>query len=420
VPTGFAIAQNFGSNTLAPNETTTFVVRLTAASLGSPSGSLSFTNNDPDENPFNFTVSGTVTAVPAPEIEVRDGATVLVNGNSTVNYGSTTEGTPLNRTFTVQNTGTANLTLADLAVPAGFQIVSNFGSITLAPTQSTTFTVRLTAAITGTFSGNVSFTNNDADENPFSFVVQGNVTATPEASLVVEQASTAVTNGGTFDFGTAVGGSPITRLFTVRNNGTAALTLADLAVTGTGFSISQPFGQTSLPVGESTTFAIQLNADTIGAANATVSFTNNAPGQSPFSFTVSGTVTAPPTPEIELLDGATNIPLNGTVQMGTTVVGTAVVKTFTIRNIGSQALTVETPVLPAGYTLLTTPTSTIAAGASSTFQVQLDATSAGTFAGQVSLGNNDGDENPFTFTLTGVVEEEPAGNPRIFLPFISR
>ena len=536
VPSGFAIAQNFGQTTLAPNETTTFAVALTAASLGSPSGSLSFSNNDPDENPFNFTVAGTVTAVPAPAIEVRDGATLLTNGVSTVNYGATTVGTPLQRTFTVQNVGSAPLTLADLAVPTGFQIVANFESTTLAPTESTTFVVGLTAAITGTFSGNVSFTNNDANaspfiftvagnvtaapepeivvevgginlpngtgsvafgstvigtpvlrtitvrnlgtadltlanlgvtgtgfsiatgfgnstivpggsttfqvrldaasvgnfngtvtfdnndphETPYSFAVAGNVTAAPEASLEVTQNATVVANSGSIALGTTVGGSPLNRTFTVRNTGTAPLTLAGLTVVGDGFTLFQDFASTTVAVGDSTTFVVRLTADTLGSISGTVSFTNNAPGQNPFSFTITAEVTAPPTPEIELLDGSTNIAVGGTVQMGTTTVGTPLVKTFTIRNIGSQTLTVEVPQLPAGYTLVEAPASSVAAGQSTTFQVRLEAAAVGTFSGTVSIGNNDADENPFTFTLTGVVEEVPVTGFRIFLPLITR
>jgi hypothetical protein len=63
VPAGFELASGPGQTTLAPGASTTFAVRLTAAQSGTFSGTVSFASNDADENPFNFTVSGTVAQV---------------------------------------------------------------------------------------------------------------------------------------------------------------------------------------------------------------------------------------------------------------------------------------------------------------------------------------------------------------------
>ncbi|MBK8432678.1 MAG: choice-of-anchor D domain-containing protein [Chloroflexi bacterium] len=418
VTTGFEIVEGFGSSSLAPTEETTFTVALTATSVNSFTGTITFTNNDDGESPFTINVIGEVTAVPEPEIVVERNGVDIPDNTGALDYGSTISGTAVIRTFTVRNTGTADLTLANLSLGgSGFSIATGFGNTTVVPGSSTTFQIRLDAAVVGSFNGTITFDNNDADENPYNFAVTGSVSATPEPSLAVEQGGSSVTNGGTVSFGSTVAGSPVERLFTVRNDGTAVLTLAALTVVGDGFSISQEFASTNVGVGESTTFAIQLDADTVDSFNATVSFTSNDADQTPFSFEVTGAATAPATPEIEVRDGATNIPLDSTVDMGTTIVGTAVVKTFTIRNTGSQTLTVGTPTLPAGYTLLTTPATEVSAGGNTTFQVQLDAAAVGTFAGQVSISNNDSNENPFTFALTAVVED---GSPRIYLPFVSR
>jgi hypothetical protein len=46
-------------------------------------------------------------------------------------------------------------------------------------------------------------------------------------------------------------------------------------------------------------------------------------------------------------------------------------------------------------------------GASTTFTVRLNATAEGTFAGRVSFGNNDGNENPFDFAVAGSVAATP-------------
>jgi hypothetical protein len=175
LPSGFSVLSSFGSSSLAPGASTTFQVRLNATAVGSYSGQLQFANNDANENPFNFTISG---AVVAPEIEVLDGSTTVVDGSGSVNVGSTPVGTPLTHTFTVHNSGTGTLVLtAPVSLPSGFSVLSSFGSSSLAPGASTTFQVRLNATAIGSYSGQLQFANNDANENPFNFTLSGTVVA---------------------------------------------------------------------------------------------------------------------------------------------------------------------------------------------------------------------------------------------------
>lgn len=152
-------------NDTAVEPTETFFVNLsgeTNATLADAQGQGQITNDD----------------VAAPEIAVLDGATAVPDGTGDVNFGSTTVGTPVNKTFTVQNNGTGNLTLTPpINLPSGFSLVSSFGSTTVPPAGSTTFVVRLDAAAAGTFSGQLSFANNDSDENPYNFTIRGTVSA---------------------------------------------------------------------------------------------------------------------------------------------------------------------------------------------------------------------------------------------------
>ncbi|MBN1993696.1 MAG: choice-of-anchor D domain-containing protein [Anaerolineae bacterium] len=123
---------------------------------------------------------GAYELVPSPEIEVFDGATGVPDNTGSVDFGSTTVGAPLARAFTVRNTGAADLHLTlPVTLPAGFSLVSSFGSLTLPPGGSTTFQVQLDAAAAGTFSGQLSFANDDADENPYNFTISGVVAPVP-------------------------------------------------------------------------------------------------------------------------------------------------------------------------------------------------------------------------------------------------
>ncbi len=116
-------------------------------------------------------------------IEVLEGSTNIANGG-TVSFGSTAVGTPVTKTFTISNTGMANLTLAGLTAPAGFSIATGFGSTTIAPGGTTTFQIKLDATATGAPSGTLSFTNNDTTKTPFNITLNGTVSNAPVPAAV--------------------------------------------------------------------------------------------------------------------------------------------------------------------------------------------------------------------------------------------
>ena len=63
IPEGFSLSSGLGTTALAPGESTTFTVQLDAGAVGSYSGIVSIATNDSLHNPFDFTVSGTVSEV---------------------------------------------------------------------------------------------------------------------------------------------------------------------------------------------------------------------------------------------------------------------------------------------------------------------------------------------------------------------
>lgn len=97
------------------------------------------------------------------------------------NYGSVPVGSPVTAVFTIQNSGTTNLTLTGPISVTGtsFTLGSTFGSTTVLPNQSTTFSVTFNPASAGTYTGNVSFGTNDCDESTYNFVLNGSTTVTP-------------------------------------------------------------------------------------------------------------------------------------------------------------------------------------------------------------------------------------------------
>ncbi|MFT3789458.1 MAG: choice-of-anchor D domain-containing protein [Tepidisphaeraceae bacterium] len=105
-------------------------------------------------------------------VEIADGDTTPATTDAT-DFGSpyVADAAPT-KTFTVKNTGTAALTTSALTVPAGFTVTEGLNA-SIAAGGSDTFTVKLNTTTAGTFAGNVSFANNDSNENPYNFAIKG-------------------------------------------------------------------------------------------------------------------------------------------------------------------------------------------------------------------------------------------------------
>src|SRR5690606_24827306 len=104
-------------------------------------GSVSFSTNDSDEDPFNFDLSGTVNGYGggAPEISVAEyGGSSILDDYGSYSFGTTDQYMPLTQTFEVRNDGTSTLNLGSISVSPGFSVYSSFNDSSLEPGQSTT------------------------------------------------------------------------------------------------------------------------------------------------------------------------------------------------------------------------------------------------------------------------------------------
>ena len=228
---------------------------------------------------------------------VLQSATAIADGG-TFSFGATLVGTPVSFVFTVENNGTADLTLTPpINSPAGFSILNTFGATTIAAGGSTTFEIQCDAAIVGIFTGQLLFANDDGDENPYNFDIDCTVNPTmPEIDVL--QGVTAIADGGAFSFGVTTIGTPVSFVFTVENNGTGDLNLTPPINLPTGFSVLNTFGATMITPGNSTTFEIQCDATTIGTYAGALSFGNDDADENPYNFDIDCAVVAP---EIDVL-----------------------------------------------------------------------------------------------------------------------
>ena len=274
-------------------------------------------SNDADENPFDIAVAGTGVAPPAPEIVVEQPAgTGLTDGSAGIAFGNVDTGASAARTFTIKNTGTADLT--GLAVTkngthnADFTL-GDLGASTLAAGASTTFEITFSPGAAGARTAAIFIASNDADENPFDIALTGTGVESPPSAapeIVVQQGKGEekdLEDGlSTRDLGSVtVGKTGKLMTFTVMNVGTAKLKGLKVLVEGKHakeFKLGAP-GATGLAAGSSTTFTVGFSPAADGPRTAKLKIESNDADENPFNIALTGTGNPPPAPEIAVQQG---------------------------------------------------------------------------------------------------------------------
>jgi hypothetical protein len=285
---------------VAAGDSTSFTVQFAPTAAGLRTATINIVNDDANENPYDFKIQGTGTAQ---EMNVQGNATDIADGDTTPTTTDWTDFSNLatTRTFTIQNLGSITLTVGAITFsgtnPGDFSVITA-PSATVAGRSTTTFVVKFTAGATGVRSAIMSIANNDSNENPYNFTIQGNTTSinmnVKAAALLIADGDTTPSSTDWTDFGTTNVSSAITRTYTIENTGTTNLLLSGtpkVALTGsTDFSVTT---QPASPVGASstTTFVVTFNPTSTGTKNASISIANNdaGAGKNPYTFDITGT-----------------------------------------------------------------------------------------------------------------------------------
>ena len=156
-----------------------------------------------------------------PEISVSGNGLSICTGDTTptlsdgTDFGMIIQGAAgPTRTFTIANYGPAALTIGTVTCPNGFALVVAPPS-TIPPYTSASFSIGLDTSTTGTLVGDVSLSNSDPDESPYTFRIAGTVTTAAPISDFAWQykanmprapgtAASAVVDGHMF----VIGGNP--------------------------------------------------------------------------------------------------------------------------------------------------------------------------------------------------------------------
>ncbi|KAA5821894.1 choice-of-anchor D domain-containing protein [Algibacter amylolyticus] len=423
----------------------TFVVRFApTTNVTNAQATISIDNDDSDENPYTFVVQGS-SFTPTPEINIQGNATDILDGDTTPVVADDTEFglignlTTRDRTFTIQNTGeaTLNLTggfpLVDISGNAAFTILTQPSANSIANGGTDlTFIVRFAPTVTVTNAqATISIDNNDSDENPYTFVVQGSSNApSPEINVTgngsnIADGDTTPTTTDDTEFGTTTIATTIDRTFTIQNIGTSTLNLTGgipiVDISGnSAFSIlTQPSSSVITNGGSDLTFVVRFAPTAIITnAQATISIDNNDSDENPYTFVVQGTgIMGLPEIDIEgngtsISDGDTTPSLLDATDFGTINTGSSNTQTFTIKNTGPAPinLTGASPYVTIGgthatdFTITANPTTPIAGNSFTTFKIRFRPTGIGVRSANITIANNDSDENPYNFNIQGTGE----------------
>ncbi|HNW50676.1 MAG TPA: choice-of-anchor D domain-containing protein, partial [Prolixibacteraceae bacterium] len=266
--------------------------------------------------------SGTITIIPSREINIKGNSVSIADGDAAPDLADHTDfgnadivSGSVVRTFTIENLASGTLSLTDpspYVVISGatteFSLTTSPSSGTISGSSSITFQITFNPTSTGLKSATISIANDDGDENPYDFSIQGTGTVAPE--MDVSGNGTSISDGhvspSTSDdteFGkvNVTTGSPVNHTFTISNSGSANLNLTGTPnlVTLSGhtsdFSITQPVSSVVSSGGGSVQFAISFDPTAAGVRNAIVSISNDDSDENPYTFTIQGTGMTTPT-----------------------------------------------------------------------------------------------------------------------------
>ncbi|HAH44788.1 MAG TPA: hypothetical protein DCM07_07995, partial [Planctomycetaceae bacterium] len=379
--------------------------------------------------------------LPEPDLEITvDGGIVVDDDTGIVDFGSTIPGIPVIKQFTITNLSADDVDVTGLIeFPPGFSIdpASPFGTdnvpVTIAGGDSVTFSIQFDGGTNGTTFGQISFTTGDADENPFNFTVRGE---SGPATVGINDSD--FTPTGTWEgytpsnvgdplfltagepFQTGSGSNTATWNFVVEPGRYQVVAHwyvnPDVTMNGHGAASNAPYTIIggALPVTVRVNQRVSsndflddgINWEYIGNP---VEITGNSLIVELTDDLANGLIYADEIriyrvvdPVVDVVVDGDSLADGGTVNFDDTIEGAPVVKTFTVTNYGERNMALGTISIPAGFSIVSPlGSSNLAPGASTTFTLQMNASSAGSFSGVVSFGVDSSDANPFNFTVSG-------------------
>jgi hypothetical protein len=370
---GYTVASGSPSGSLGVGQSVTVQIAFAPQATGSASGSFTIAS-DASNSPLTVALTGTGT---------QPG---LASTPASVSFGNVVVGATGSVSVNLSNTGSASVTISQASVTGtGFTIVGSPNGQTIQAGQSLSFTAQFLPTSVGNATGSISVASN-APNSPMTIALTG---AGTEAGLGVSPSAV--------NFKGVVVGSSGTATLNLSNSGSAAVTISQASVAGTGFTISGLAAGLTIQPGQNSSFTAKFLPTSTGSASGSVSISSNSPN-SPMTIALTGTGTQP---EIGAIPSS--------APFGNVAVGNTNSQTITLTNGGTANLIIsQGSVSGNGFKItgLSTPL-TITPGSNATFNAVFTPTGAGKVTGSISLAN-DAPSSPYTIALsgTGVAETQ--------------
>ena len=358
----FAISGVTTPKTLASGQSLPVTVTFSPTAAGSGTGSLSITSNDPNNPTIIIPLSGSGTTAPTGQLSANA---------ASVSFGTVATGSSLDKQIQITNTGNAVVKITSISTTgAGITTTGLVAPATLNPSEIAILTTSFAPTAAGNVAGAISIVS-DAANSPLNISLSG---TGAQAGLSLSPAS--------FNFGSVVDGQTKSQSITVTNTGTAALTIAQLSVTGSGYSASGLATPATVAAGKSVTFSVLFAPTTAGSLAGTVSIVSNAPN-SPNVLSLSGTGTA----------ASVALSANpSSVSFASVNAGSSNSKSVTVTNSGNSSVTISQVAVDAKdfkTSGITTPL-TLAAGQNASMSISFNPTVSENITGNITVSSSQG------------------------------
>lgn len=345
---------------------------------------------------------GWVLPVAAQDIVVTQGS-VEIFDNGMFDFGELRPGGLTSKTFTIRNESPFRIDLGGSVTGAGW--TGAYNRTVLRAGQRARLVITLDRASSGDKSAIVSITDSNVGGEIFAFTVKAKVLETAPA-IRLTQGRTLLHDNDFVSFGRIPEEGSSTRVFNLRNTGTATLNLGNFLVSGNGFQlVRSPSG--SLKPGATTRFTVRMNGGNAGARAGTLSFQPNIPADPQFLIELGGTV-GEALPAVQLSQSGVLLQTGDTFSFEETVTGATLPKRFRIRNNGGGPLsltsieTSDPQFIVDGLT-----TTSVGAGQATDFFLVYRPTAEGDTVGTLNVNTNDPIRPALAVNLTGVAGPPP-------------
>ena len=161
----FTVTFPFFPQEIPPGEHLHVVVSFTPTSEGLITGTLTVNSDDPDEDPSTVILFGTGILVPTPDINFS---------SVTINFGSIAIGESTERSFSIYNVGTADLTIFGIVSEhQDFTVLEPAFPTVIGPSQNVDVSVSFAPLEEGNKTSSLTVNSSDPDEGSVSVFVSG-------------------------------------------------------------------------------------------------------------------------------------------------------------------------------------------------------------------------------------------------------